>query len=104
MGVFLEAVVRASSVPQYQEMLKDVVKHTKDAHESLYKKTIAQIQQTSGEAQFRDLVDRGNAIAGACGRVVFRFGVGLVGGGSISYDSRSLCSVIDRMPALSCRM
>ena len=71
MGVFLESVVRASSVPQYREMLEDVVEHTKEAHKSLYEKMMAQIQQTSGEAQFHDLVERGNAIAGACGRVVF---------------------------------
>ena len=71
MGVFLESVAQASSLPQYREMLEDVVTHTKEAHKSLYEKTMAQIQQTSGEAQFHDLVERGNAIAGACGRVVF---------------------------------
>merc|ERR1712054_721088 len=38
---------------------------TKEAHKVLYNRTMKQIQQVTGEAQFLDVVERGNTVAAA---------------------------------------
>jgi len=65
MGVFLESIIEASSSPAYREMLEHVVESTKEAHKTLYNRTMAHIRQATGEAQFHDVVERGNSIAAA---------------------------------------
>ena len=66
MGVFLESIVQASSSTAYREMLKQVVESSKEAHKTLYNRTMTLVRQATGEAQFHDVVERGNTIAGAC--------------------------------------